>query len=47
MHVTVCCRFLMLCDASLLPWGGGGVEGGNRMVELLYDPVFRVIITIY
>ena len=32
----------MLCDGRVLArWGGG--EGGNRVVKLLYDPVFRVI----
>ncbi len=31
----------MLCDGRVLArWG---VEGGNRVVKLLYDPVFRVI----
>jgi hypothetical protein len=33
----------MLCDASFLPWEGVG-GGRNRVVKLLYDPVFKVII---
>jgi hypothetical protein len=33
----------MFCDASFLPWEGVG-GGRNKVVKLLYDPVFRVII---
>jgi hypothetical protein len=40
MHLTVCCGFLICCVMQVFcPRQGGG----NRVVKLLYDPVFRVI----
>ncbi len=43
MHLTVSGDFLICCVTEGFRPGGGWGEGGNRVVKLLYDPVFRVI----
>jgi hypothetical protein len=43
MHLTVSCRFLICCVTQGF-WPGGGEEGGNRVVKLLYDPASLVAI---
>jgi hypothetical protein len=39
MHLTVCCRFLICFVLQV----SSPVGGGDRVVKLLYDPVFRVM----
>ncbi len=41
LHLTVSCQFLICCVTQVF-WPVGG-KGGNWVVKLLYDPVFRVL----